>query len=303
MKNLVLSIVMSIVSISLFAQNKSAGKVFNSTKMFSEVGKPFTLGSDKSMDIVLESTKAYNALDLEKYLNFGVYTNEQKEFQKNWFNSLTKVEEKPYLILPLRVEGAKDDVVMVIAEENREYKNGSKEKLYVVELNKINADGKLTEFNQFTSIPAANEFGKTYGGKYYGKKPGENTGKSFEFSNRGEVAIIEKMAVDYNKLDIPAFLSAFTEKITLNLDGKDLIVTKKELENMMAVYKALDWKLISILPIKIKDTDPASGVMVYSTEKRTHKDGKIEEFEFMETFYFDLNGKISYLNQFSKKLN
>ena len=193
MRTLVLFIVFAFLSISVFSQNTTAGKVFKSTEMFGNEGKSFTLGSNKSMDVILESFKAYNALDLEKYLSFGVLTNDAKEFQKKWFNSLNKVEEKPYIILPLRLDGATEDVVLVIAEENRDYKNGSKEKVYVVELNKINEDGKVTEFNQFRNIPATNEFGKTYGGKFLGKTPNENTGKPFVFSNRGELAIIEKM--------------------------------------------------------------------------------------------------------------
>jgi len=303
MKNLFAIVIISIMSTGLYGQNNTAGKVFKETKMFNAEGKSFTLGSNKSMDIVLESFKAYNALDLEKYLSFSVNTNEQKEFQKKWFNSLTKVEEKPYLVLPLRLEGAKEDIVVVVAEENREFKNGSKEKVYVVEFNKLNQDGQLVEFTQFQAIPKDNEFGKTSGGKFIGKTPNENSGKPLVFSNRGELAIIEKMAADYNKLDANAFASAFAEKLNFSSgSGKKMVLTHKDIVSMFSPFKSVEWKLISIAPLKISDSDPASGAMVSSTEKRVYKDGKVEEVELMEMFYFDLNGKISAFDQFSKPI-
>jgi hypothetical protein len=62
MRTLVLFIVFAFLSISVFSQNTTAGKVFKSTEMFGNEGKSFTLGSNKSMDVILESFKAYNAL-------------------------------------------------------------------------------------------------------------------------------------------------------------------------------------------------------------------------------------------------
>ena len=38
--------------------------------------------------------------------------------------------------------------------------------------------------------------------------------------------------------------------------------------------------------LKIKDTDPASGVTVYSNEKRVSMDGTVWEKDLVELFYF-----------------
>ena len=169
MKKIILSTGVMILSITCFAQNNSAGNVFIKSEMFPVTGKSFTIGSQKSVDKVLESFKAYNSKDFEKYISLSVLTDQEKAFQKNWFNSITKVEEKPFFVFPLRLEGTKEEVVFTIAEEDREYKNGSKQKLFVVELNKVNEEGKLTDFWQFKSIPANSEFGKTSGGKFLGR--------------------------------------------------------------------------------------------------------------------------------------
>ena len=54
-----------ILSITCFAQNNSAGNVFIKSEMFPVTGKSFTIGSQKSVDKVLESIKAYNSKDFE----------------------------------------------------------------------------------------------------------------------------------------------------------------------------------------------------------------------------------------------
>ena len=58
----------------------------------------------------------------------------------------------------------------------------------------------------------------------------------------------------------------------------------------------------SMAPLKIKDTDPQSGVTVYSREKRVNNDGEVWEKELVELFYFDLDGKISGVEQFQRDL-
>jgi hypothetical protein len=65
-------------------------------------------------------------------------------------------------------------------------------------------------------------------------------------------------------------------------------------------YKSIDWKLISIVPLKISNTDTASGAMVLSNETRVFKNGKIWKKELMELIYFDLDGKISGMLQFAR---
>ena len=53
-------------------------------------------------------------------------------------------------------------------------------------------------------------------------------------------------------------------------------------------------------PLKIFNTDAASGAMVLSTETRVFKNGKKWKKELMELIYFDLEGKISGMLQFAR---
>ena len=57
-----------------------------------------------------------------------------------------------------------------------------------------------------------------------------------------------------------------------------------------------------MLPIKIKDTDPASGVLVYSTAKVVGKNGNKWEADLSEQYFFDLDGKIESVNQYVREL-
>jgi hypothetical protein len=63
----------------------------------------------------------------------------------------------------------------------------------------------------------------------------------------------------------------------------------------------LEWKPTYIIPFKLKDTDPVSGIMVYSTEKRVSKDGTVWDKNLMELFSFNLDGKIDSVTQFSRE--
>ena len=64
----------------------------------------------------------------------------------------------------------------------------------------------------------------------------------------------------------------------------------------------VEWTPFSMAPLKIKDTDPQSGVTVYSREKRVNNDGEVWEKELVELFYFDLDGKISGVEQFQRDI-
>ena len=144
-------------------------------------------------------------------------------------------------------------------------------------------------------------FGRSYGGKFFGKKPGEYTGRPFQFSNRNETEMLETMVGHYNKMDIKAVSSYFADQVTINgYDGKQMKLSNKQLAGLFDSYKSVTWTPYSIVPIKIANTDAASGVMMFSNERRVLKSGKIWEKELMETFYFDLDGKISSVTQFAR---
>ena len=65
----------------------------------------------------------------------------------------------------------------------------------------------------------------------------------------------------------------------------------------------LNGKAYGIVPLKIENTDPESGVLVTATEKRVSKDGTVWEKEMVEQFYFNLDGKIQYVEQWVRDKN
>jgi hypothetical protein len=299
MKKIILvgAIVASVFSASA---QQTAGKIFSGA----DAGKEFQLGSEKSSQVILDMVKAYNSNDSEKDL--ALYSPEMQkktgDFNKKWHAYSKKLNNVPYAILPIKVAGSTDEIVMLQSTEEREAIDGSKEKMNLFELFKVDKSGKISDFNQYSSIPKSNEFGQTSGGKFITADPkNEVNGRAFQFSNRGEIEAMEKFNKAYNAMDIATVLTFFAEKVKItDFDGNKLELTKKDLSQMMDSYTSLDWKFTSIVPIKIAYTDPVSGVFVTSTEKRVSKDGSVWNKSLVEIFQFDLNGKISGIDQYSQ---
>ncbi len=136
------------------------------------------------------------------------------------------------------------------------------------------------------------------GGKWLEKKS-EFIGSPFVFSNRGETEAIEKLADAYNKIDVNTCASLFAEKVKItDFSGNKTVMISKDWEAYFAKYKSLNWEISAIVPIRIKDTDPTSGVIVFSTETRVSKDGKIWKKQLVEFFSFNLEMKIDAISQY-----
>ena len=109
----------------------------------------------------------------------------------------------------------------------------------------------------------------------FGVGDNEYSGRPLVFSNRGEVEMIEGLAEAYNAMDVESFTEFFAEEVEFkSYDGKTYNYKKSDLSQAFKQYKSIDWKLISIVPLKILNTDAASGAMVLSTETRVLKNGK-----------------------------
>jgi hypothetical protein len=299
MKKLVL--LSAFVASAFMVNAQKAGNVFVGDNQ----GKPFQLGSDKNMKTILEAIKAYNAVnhDAEIALWSEELIKKSGEGHKKSMETLTSVTNKPMAILPVKVQGSSDEVVMVQSTEERSFKNGSKQNLNLFELFYIDKAGKISNMQQYVNIPATNEFGKTSGGKYISSKPGsEANGSSLQFSNRGEVAAIENLAKAWNAMDVKAFADIIADEVSIEAyDGTKSKLTKAMLPAEFAQYKSLDWKPGLILPFKLTNTDPASGILVYSSEKRVLKDGTVWDKDLVELFGFNLAGKINSITQFARE--
>jgi hypothetical protein len=265
-------------------------------------GKSYSFGDDSSTKTILGISEAYsnqNADQLNTYYDATFLGENGKTDTEKWLTSMNSISMKPYKVIPLSMNG-EDQQVLAWSKEERDYKNGSYEKLDLMELFVLNKQGKVKGFKQWKSIDSVN-FGNSYGGKYFGKKPGEYTGRPFVFSNRNETEMLETMVDHYNKLNITAVRAFFADEVIINdYQGNVTKLSNKELAGMFNNFKSVSWTPHSIIPIKIANTDAASGVMMFSNERRVLKSGKIWEKELMEMFYFDLDGKISSLTQFAR---
>ncbi len=289
------------VASAFMGNAQKAGKIFEG----SSEGKQFQFGSEKSTQTVLEAVKAYNANNsaAETALWSDEMVQKHGEANKKGHEAYQSVVNKPMAIVPLKVDGQANEVVLLQSTEERIYKNGSKQNLDLFELFFVDKSGKIANFTQYYSIPSTNEYGKTTGGKFISKKPGsEINGKSVQFSNRGEIEAIEKFAQAYNAMDVKGVQDLMAESIKMEgFDGSVINFTKDMVPAMFTDFKSLNWEPYFILPFKVTNTDPASGIMVFSNEKRVSKDGTVWDKHLMELFGFDLNGKINSVQQFSRE--
>jgi len=266
-------------------------------------GSSYKFGNDGMSSNLISLAEAYSARDPEKLFTFysdSFLTEKRKEWSKKYLGSLDSLSMVPYKVVPLISENGEYREVIAWSKEERIYKNGSYEKLDLMEVFGLDESGKVNSFKQWKAIDSVN-FGMPYGGKFIGVGDNENSGRPLVFSNRGEVEMIEGLAKAYNAMDVESFKEYFAEEVEFkSYDGKTYNYKKSELSKVFEPYKSIDWKLISIVPLKIFNTDAASGAMVLSTETRVFKNGKIWKKELMELIYFDLEGKISGMLQFAR---
>ena len=90
--------------------------------------------------------------------------------------------------------------------------------------------------------------------------------------------------------------------VVIGFDGVKTTLTKEDWKNYFANYTSINWEILSIVPLRIKDTDPTSGVLINSIETRVGKDGSVWKKELIELFAFDLDLKVSNINQFSQDI-
>ena len=289
---------------------ESAGKIlFADDNELS--GNPYVLADDKYMDIIQKSTDAYNNRDWNamKSLYRDEFVENSAENMINYFeNEVETLNMDIYSMLPVRIEGSDITRVLTWATEDRLFQNGQKERHNIFEIYYVDGEGKLGGWNQwYTANPNPNftSHGLPQGGKIYTNN--EFDGRPLVFSNRGEVEIMEAVVEAYNNKDVEGFLEHFADEWqATDHEGNTETRTKADAKIRMQQWfdnsETIEWKPWSIYALKIKDTDPGSGITVRSTEKRVGKDGSVWEKRLVEWFYFDPNGKITRFSQFAQDI-
>jgi len=268
-------------------------------------GKSFTIGTNASVETVKKIAKDYSSKDVDAMMSN--YTKEFSEkamdWSAEWLGSMETIAMDPYMIIPVKMEGSENTMVLTWSVEDRNFKDGSIENLNLMEIFTVDKDNKVTAFSQWSNRLKTSNFGLNYGGKFIGDGKSEWSGRPLVFSNRGEVEIIEKLVADYNNKDAEACSEAFAEGAEfLDSEGNKVILTSEVWKSMIASFKELSWEVYSIVPLKIQNTDTESGVTVFSKEKRVLADGTVWEKELVEWFYFNKDGKISRVTQYERSL-
>jgi hypothetical protein len=289
---------------------ESAGKFFPGEE--NELnGNAYVLADDKYMDIVQQSTDAYNNRDWNamKSLYRDEFVEDSAEGMTNYFeNEVESLDMNITAMLPVKIKGSDVTRVLTWAVEDRQFKNGQKERHNLFEIYYIDEEDKLGGWNQWYRInpdPELTSHGLPEGGKIY--TDNEFDGRPLVFSNRGEVEIMEAVVEAYNNKDVEGFLEHFADEWrATDHEGNTEIRTQAGARESMQKWfdetESIEWKPWSIYALKIKDTDPGSGITVRSTEKRVGKDGSVWEKRLVEWFYFDLDGKITRFSQFAQDI-
>ena len=303
MKKIFVTILLLNLSFVQAQKIKSAG-IWMSDDEFK--GQPMIFGSNDAMDTVIKAVEAYNTGNADEELSYYSedYKNKNGDFTKNWHKQTKMLKMKPWVMFPVKIKGDDRTQVLSWSVEEREWENGSKQKQNLMEIFVVDDEsGKINNFVQWRRNYPDNEFGLVAGGKFFGKSDSDYTGRKLVFSNRGETEKIEKLIEAYNKKDFETCKTFFVDGASLNgADGSIVKFTYEMWGSYFEEYSEINWKPYSIVPLKIYDTDPASGVSVLGIEKRVFKDGSVWEKEIVDYFYFNVNGLIDRVVQFERAL-
>jgi len=287
---------------SLFLTAQTAGVFLGEGE---DNGKSFTIGSDASVETVKTIAKDYSSKDATALLSSYTkeFSDRAMDWSTKWLGSMETITMNPYMIIPVKMEGSENTMVLTWSTEDRDFKDGSKEDLDLMEIFTVDKDNKVTAFSQWVQRLETSNFGLNYGGKFIGDGTSEWSGRPLVFSNRGEVEAIETLVAAYNNRDAEACNAVFAEDAEfLDSEGNTMILTKELWQSMFTSFTELSWEVKSIVPLKIQNTDTESGVTVFSRERRVHADGTVWEKELVEWFYFNKDGKIARATQYERSL-
>ena len=280
-------------AIVLLASSATAQKLVKAGTLV-EKNTPWYFANDNVSEIVLNAIKAYNNMDAKAYLSYFdadyVKANTDRVYKE--FASFKAVNRKVNIVIPVRTEGWPNQTeVQIYCDLDREYKNGSKHKqqehrVYIVN----DSSKKISGVWGSLILDNKNEYGLPNGGKVYMK----NDTTTMTLTNRGEVETIESLVKDWNKMDGKAIGKYFddTVNITTN-EGRKLKIANSQWANIFDDIQSIEWKLGMIIPGKITNTDPESGIIVLSSFKEKRKDGTAKHVSSYHWFMYGVNKKIN----------
>jgi SepF-like predicted cell division protein (DUF552 family) len=268
-----------------------------------------SVAQDKYTKKLMTIIEAYNNKDAKTYAQFNSVDGRkdvENDLKNQFENNIETVLITPYRIEPTKVEG--EDVTRVEVWSNKKisYYNGSKENYWTVDVYIFNSEDLIDGYYSHTFRPGGNEYGLNFGGKFIAEG-NANNGSPFVFSNKGEVDFIEKFAEAYNSMDVEALSSLDrVSEVDINTpENEQLKLNFNDKEFWKSFFKgkeSINWNIWAIIPIKIANTDPASGATVYSTHTTIFEDGQEIKEERVQLFFFDVDGNLVRVNGYNKSL-
>jgi SepF-like predicted cell division protein (DUF552 family) len=268
-----------------------------------------SVAQDKYTKKLMTIIEAYNNKDAKTYAQFNSVDGRkdvENDLKNQFENNIETVLITPYRIEPTKVEG--EDVTRVEVWSNKKisYYNGSKENYWTVDVYIFNSEDLIDGYYSHTFRPGGNEYGLNFGGKFIAEG-NANNGSPFVFTNKGEVDFIEKFAEAYNSMDVEALSSLDrVSEVDINTpENEQLKLNFNDKEFWKSFFKgkeSINWNIWAIIPIKIANTDPASGATVYSTHTTIFEDGQEIKEERVQLFFFDVDGNLVRVNGYNKSL-
>ena len=268
-----------------------------------------SVAQDRYTEKIMTIIEAYNNKDAKLYAQFNSVDGRadvENDLKNQFENIIETALITPYRIEPTKVEG--EDVTRVEVWSNKKisYYNGSKEDYWTVDIYIFNTEDLIDGYYSHTFRPGNNEYGLNYGGKFI-SEGNANNGRPFVFSNKGEVDFIERFAEAYNNMDADALsrLERVSEVDINTPDNQKLKLNFNDIEFWKSFFKgkeSIKWDIWAIIPVKIANTDPASGATVYSTHTTTLEDGQEIKEERVQLFFFDVDGNLVRVNGYNKSI-
>lgn len=130
----------------------------------------------------------------------------------------------------------------------------------------------------------------------------EDSADTLYISNGGEIDLLQKMFIEYNKMNASGVANFFTDTCEFDdLSGKSHQIYHEDFEGFFNEMDSVMWTPLAIVPLKIKERDSwRTGTIIHSIEERFPKEGDVWRKELIEIFYIK-EGKIDEVNQFGKE--
>ena len=122
-------------------------------------GKSFSIGSDESVTTVLKIANDYSAKDSEALLtNYTEKFSTQSLNWAKWLGSMETITMKPYMIIPVKMEGSENTMVLAWSTEDRNFTDGSKENLNLMEIFTVDNENKVADYNNKDAAACSEAF-------------------------------------------------------------------------------------------------------------------------------------------------